>query len=61
MLVARLAGILLLITLGVTLILFAATKDRKWLRIFGRILGVGAIITLIFIGIYFFERFLLVV
>jgi len=61
MLVARLAGILLLITLGVTLILFAATKDRKWLRIFGRILGVGAIIALIFIGIYFFERFLLAV
>ena len=40
MLVARLTGILLLITLGVILIMFAITKDRKWLRIFGRILGV---------------------
>ncbi len=61
MLVARLTGILLLITLGVILIMFAITKDRKWLRIFGRILGVGSVILLIFIGIYFFERFLLVV
>ena len=61
MLAARLTGILLLLTLGVILIMFAITKDRKWLRIFGRILGVGAVIPLIFIGIYFFERFLLVV
>jgi hypothetical protein len=61
MVVARLTGVLLLITLGVMLIMYAATKDRKWLRIFGRILGVGAVIVLIFIGISLFERFLLVV
>lgn len=61
MLVARLLGIVLLITLGVAVILFIATKDRKWLRIFGRILGAGGVILLIFIGIYFIERFLLVV
>jgi len=61
MLVARLLGIVLLITLGVTVILFIATKDRKWLRIFGRILGAGGVILLIFIGIYLIERFLLVV
>ena len=61
MLVARLLGIVLLITLGVTVILFIATKDRKWLRIFGRVLGAGGVILLIFIGIYFIERFLLVV
>jgi hypothetical protein len=60
-LVARLLGIVLLITLGVTVILFIATKDRKWLRIFGRVLGAGGVILLIFIGIYFIERFLLVV
>lgn len=61
MLVARLVGILLLISLGVMLLMFAATKDRKWLRIFGRMLGIGLSIALIFIGIYFFERFLLAV
>ena len=61
MLVARLAGTLLLITLGVMLVMFAITKDRKWLRIFGQTLGVGLAIALIFIGIHFFERFLLVI
>ena len=59
MLVARLAGTLLVIALGATLVMFVATKDRKWLRIFGQLLGVGVVITMIFIGIYFFERFLL--
>lgn len=61
MLVARLLAVVLLIALGVTVALFVVTKDRKWLRIFGRILGAGGVILLIFIGIYFIERFLLVV
>ncbi len=61
MLIARILGVLLPITLGVSLILFFLTKDRKWLRIFGQILRVGIVIVLIFIGIYFVERFLLVV
>ena len=61
MLVARLLAVVLFIALGVTVILFVTTKDRKWLRIFGRLLGAGGLILLIFIGIYFIERFLLVV
>ena len=61
MLVARLLAVVLLIALGVTVALFVVTKDRKWLRIFGRILGAGGVILLIFIGIYLIERFLLVV
>ena len=61
MLVARLVGTLLLITVGVMLVMFAITKDRKWLRIFGRTLSVGLSITLIFIEIHFFERFLLAI
>ena len=61
MLIARLVGILLLITLGVILLAFVATKDRKWLRIFGQVLRAGLVIMLIFIGVYFVERFLLVV
>lgn len=58
---ARLVGILLLIALGVMLLMFVITKDRKWLRIFGRTLGVGLAIILIFIGILVYERFLLAV
>ena len=61
MLIARILGVLLPITLGVSLILYFLTKDRKWLRIFGQILRVGIVIVLIFIGIYFIERFLLVI
>ena len=61
MLFARILGVLLPILLGVSLILFFITKDRKWLRFFGRVLGVGIVIILIFIGIYFVERFLLIV
>lgn len=61
MLAARLVGILLLIALGVMLLMFVITKDRKWLRIFGRTLGVGLAIILIFIGILVYERFLLAV
>ena len=61
MLIARVVGILLTITLGACLLLFVTTKDRKWLRIFGQIFVVGIIIALIFIGIYLIERFLLVI
>jgi hypothetical protein len=61
MLIARLLGTLLVITLGVMLVMFLVTRDRKWLRLFWRILLPGLIITLIFIVIYFLERFLLVI
>ena len=61
MLIARFLGVLLPIALGACLLLFAITKDRKWLRIFGQIFVVGIVIALIFIGIYFIERFLLVI
>lgn len=61
MLIARMLGVLLPIVLGVLLILYFLTKDRKWLRFFGQTLKVGIVIALIFIGIYVVERFLLVV
>lgn len=61
MLIARILGVLLPITLGASLILFFITKDRNWLRIFGQVFIVGIVIVLIFIAIYFVERFLLVI
>ena len=61
MLVARLLGTLLVITLGVMLVMFLVTREPKWLRYAGRVLLIGAVITLIFIGLYFLERFLLVI
>ena len=61
MLVARLLGTLLVITLGVMLVMFLVTREPKWLRYAGRVLLIGAVITLVFIGLYFLERFLLVI
>ena len=61
MLVARLLGTLLVITLGVMLVMFLVTREAKWLRYAGRVLLIGAVITLIFIGLYVLERFLLVI
>ena len=61
MLIARILGLLLPIALGASLILFFMTKDRKWLRIFGKVFIVGIITMLIFIAIYLVERFLLVI
>jgi hypothetical protein len=61
MLVARLLGTLLVITLGVMLVMFLVTREPKWLRYAGRVLLIGAVITLIFIGLYVLERFLLVI
>ncbi len=61
MLIARLLGALLVITLGVMLVMFLVTREPRWLRYFGRVLLVGLVITLVFIGIYFLERFLLVI
>ena len=61
MLVARLLGTLLIITLGVMLLMFLLTRQRRWLRYAGRVLLVGGLVTLVFIGVYFLERFLLIV
>ena len=61
MLVARLLRTLLVITLGVMLVMFLVTREPKWLRYAGRVLLIGAVITLVFIGLYFLERFLLVI
>jgi len=61
MLVARLLGSLLVISLGVMLIMFLVTRERMWLRYAGKILLIGVVIALIFIGIFILERFLLVI
>jgi hypothetical protein len=61
MLIARLLGTLLVITLGAMLVMFLVTGERRWLGYFARALQVGLVLTLIFIGIYLLERFLLVI
>lgn len=61
MLVLRIFGALLIVTLGVSLVTFAVTKDRRWLRFTWQIFKFGAIILLIFLSLFFLERLLLVI
>jgi hypothetical protein len=61
MLIARLLGALLVITLGAMLVMFLVTREPRWLHYSGRVLLIGLVLTLVFVGIYFLERFLLVI
>ena len=61
MLVLRIFGALLVITLGVSLVGYVVTKDRRWLRFTVRALVVGVFIVLIFIVLYALERLVVMV
>jgi hypothetical protein len=61
MLVLRIFGALLVITLGASLVGFLLTRDRRWLRFTLRVLIVGSIIVLIFMTLYALERLIVAV
>ena len=61
MLVLRIFGALLVITLGVSLVEYVLTKDRRWFRFAARGLAIGLVIALIFIVLYTLERLFLAV
>jgi len=61
MLVLRIFGALLVITLGVCLVGYVLTRDRRWLRFAVRGLVIGLVIALIFIVLYTLERLFLAV
>jgi hypothetical protein len=61
MLVLRIFGALLVITLGVSLVGYVLTRDRRWLRFAARGLVIGLVIALIFIVLYTLERLFLAV
>jgi hypothetical protein len=61
MLVLRIFGALLVITLGVSLVGYVLTRDRRWLRFAARGLIIGFVIALIFIVLYALERLFLAV
>ena len=61
MLVLRIFGALLLITLGVSFVGFVLTRDRRWLRFSWQILIAGVVISLIFLILYMLERLIVVV
>jgi hypothetical protein len=61
MLVLRIFGALLVVTLGISLVTFALTKDRRWLRFTWQVFKFGAIILLIFLALMALERLLIAI
>jgi hypothetical protein len=61
MLVLRIVGALLVITLGVSLVGYVLTRERRWLRFALRVLAVGFVILLIFMALYALERLLVAI
>ena len=60
MLVLRIFGALLVITLGVSRVGYVVTKDRRWLRFTVRAFVVGFFTALIFMALYL-ERLVVMV
>jgi uncharacterized membrane protein len=56
MLILRVLGALLVITVGASAAVYLVTKDRRWLRFSWQILKVGLIIILIFLALLALER-----
>jgi len=56
MLVLRILGAFLVITVGVSVAVYLVTKDRRWLRFSWQILKFGLIIILIFLALLALER-----
>ena len=61
MLVLRIFGALLVITLGVSLVGYVVTRDRQWLRFSARTLVIGFVTALIFMVLYALEQLVVVV
>lgn len=56
MLMLRILGALLVITVGTSAAVYLVTKDRRWLRVGGQILKFGLVIILIVISLLALER-----
>ena len=56
MLVLRILGALLVITVGASAAVYLVTKDRRWLRFSWQILKFGVAIILIFLALLALER-----
>jgi hypothetical protein len=56
MLILRILGALLIITVGASAAVYLVTKDRRWLRFSWQVLKFGFIIILIFLALLALER-----
>jgi hypothetical protein len=56
MLILRILGALLVVTVGASAAVYLVTKDRRWLRFSWQILKFGFVILLIFLALIALER-----
>lgn len=56
MLILRILGALLVVTVGASAAVYLVTKDRRWLRFSWQILKFGLVILLIFLALLALER-----
>ena len=61
MLILRILGALLVITVGASAAVYLVTKDRRWLRVGGQILKLGLVIILIILILLALERLMIAV
>ena len=61
MLIIRIAGFLVLLSIGGALAVFAFTRDRRYLALAGRIFRVSLYFVAAFMAFYVLERIILVV
>ena len=61
MLLLRILGFLLLITIGGSIVMFVLTKDRRYLRFTGQVVKYGIILAIAVLAFMVLERVVLVV
>jgi hypothetical protein len=61
MLVLRLVGVLVLITIAGSFVLYLFTKNRRYLSFAWRVFQFGFVFLLVFLALYLLERLVLVI
>lgn len=61
MLILRLVGALVLITIGAALVLYLFTRDRRYLMFAWRVFQFGVIFAMVLMAFYVLERLLLAI
>jgi hypothetical protein len=61
MVILRILGALLVVTLGASFLVFVITRDKRWLRFAWQVFKTGLIISLILVILFFMERFLIAI
>jgi hypothetical protein len=61
MLALRVIALLVVLTVGASVVTFLVTRDRRWLRFAFQVFKYGVVIALMIVGLMALERFFVVV